>query len=839
MHVSRLFATVFACAVVAAVAPGQAPSNNECAAATVVTDGVNPAAPFGASGSFFTNVAATNSANFGTSCAGAGHFNKDVFFQYVATCTGTTTFSTCTPPGFAAGTLADTVLDVYAAATCPGGGTALACNDQFCGASSETSVATTAGTTYYVRVGAFSSTASGTFYLSVRPAGPANDECAGAAALAVGSNAGSTACATPSNGASCTGFTTPVADVWHAFTPAANCVLEITLSGAGANRLGLYTGACGAAQTVVECDSSAVFDVQTTATAGTTYFVRVGRSTAPGADTSYAIVVDCAPLGGNDACSAAIPVADGINPGAPSGAPGLTFTNFGATESPGFGTSAACAGAGHPGTSDVFFSYAATVDGPVRVSLCTPAGFPSGTLADSVLEVFDASACPGGGVALACNDQSCGNLSEVVFVATFGTTYYFRVSSWSTNGADEGSFYLTIDSTLNEDCATAQPVGAGVVHGTTRTAAPSLPFQSGDCYPFNAQPQDVWYAVTPTFKCDLSVQWTGSGADFVETYDGACAAPHKVSCSVVPGLFDFVAETVPGTTYFIRVGQSNPANTGPFTLQISCPTPPPNDECANAIAVFDGVNPAAPFGDPQQTFDNFGATSAANFGLTFNCAGGPVGNGFSHSDVFFSYAAACTGPVRASLCAPPGFSANPGSGKLEIYGATSCPNGFPLPQACGNLNCGGTTAVVFAAVAGQTYLLRVGQPQSTPFGEFAFHLSIDPEFCLAMDAPAGPGSFRLRHVSGPPNGIAVTIVTVFAGAFPNGPYFGIDPSFTEIALQATVNAPPFLTLIDAQGNASFGPLFGAPPITLYAVAFALTPLGQIAAISPPTSFAIP
>jgi hypothetical protein len=403
---ARLSATFL---LFAASLAAQAPSNNECGGAIVVTDGVNPSPPFGAVGATYSNVGATNSAGFGDSCTFATAFNKDVFFSYVATCDGPTTFSTCAPAGFPNGTLTDTVLDVYAASACSGGAVPLACNDQFfaCGNLSQVSLNTTAGQTYRIRVGAWNTTAPGSFYLTVGPAGPSNDECSGATPLFVGSNAGSTDCATPSLGTSCTGFTTPLADVWHTFTPAANCVLKLTMSGIGANRLGLYSGACGTAQTVHECDSATVFDVQVVATAGTTYTVRVGRSYAPGVDNTYALVVDCAPLLGNDECAGAIPLSDGVNPSAPAGASGATYSNVGATESAGFAASAACTSSAlNTGTSDVFFSYTSSVDGVVRVSLCTPAGFSVGSLSDTVLEVYPSTACPSGGVpALACNDQ--------------------------------------------------------------------------------------------------------------------------------------------------------------------------------------------------------------------------------------------------------------------------------------------------------------------------------------------------------------------------------------------------------------------------------------------------
>lgn len=828
-------AAVFAC--VAALCGAQSPTNNECFAAISVYDGVNPGAPFGFSGLTFSNIGATNSPLFSDACAYAGHFDNDVFFSYVATCGGTTVASLCTPPGLVPGSLADSVLAVYSSTYCPGGGAPLACNDEFCGGLSEVAWATTVGQTYLIRVGSWNAAQSGIFYLSVRPQGPGNDECAGATTLSVGPNAGDMSCATPSPGVACTGFASPVADVWHKFTPVSNCVLEITLTGAGADRIGLYAGACGGAQTPVECDASGPLDVQTTATAGTTYFVRVGRSGAPGADGSYALVVDCAPLATNDECGGAIPLADGVNPGAPVGTPGLTYSNVGATTSAGFAAAASCAGAGHPGVKDVFFSYVSSVDGPVRVSLCPPPGFPSPTLGDSILEIYPATTCPGGGTALACSDQSCGALSEVVFPAVYGATYYVRVSSWSASGASEGSFNVTVDAAPNDACATATPLSPGVHHGTTGSADPTVPEPGAGCFAFGPNVVDVWYSFTAATACDLVVSLSGPGANALAIYAGTCGAPTLLDCDDFAPTVAVGPNLPAGGTYYVRVGRTNPALAGPFTLTVSC-SAPVNDDCAHAIPVFAGVNPAPPDGSGTQTFDNFGATTSGLFPAPTACVDGALHAGAS--DVFFTYVANCGGDTLVSLCPPPGLPTPDFDSVLTVYDASACPLGTAPPLACGDDSaCGGESEVVFAATAGATYLIRVASWESNASYEFAFRLRIVPPFCLRMDAPAGPGSLRIRHVDGPPSAVALTILTVLPGSFPNGPFFGISPTVTEIVLQASSGAPPFVVLLDAAGGSTFGPLLNAPPITLYGVSLALDAFGQIVDATAPAAFAVP
>ncbi|MGB0715392.1 MAG: hypothetical protein ACPGXK_05910 [Phycisphaerae bacterium] len=99
----------------------------------------------------FTSLGATTDGpDEPSACVGEVSFiEKDVWFRYQATCTGTTTVSTC-------GTSYDTMLAVYQGAGCPAADTALACSDDDCGQlflASRVTFEAIADETYLIRVG--------------------------------------------------------------------------------------------------------------------------------------------------------------------------------------------------------------------------------------------------------------------------------------------------------------------------------------------------------------------------------------------------------------------------------------------------------------------------------------------------------------------------------------------------------------------------------------------------------------------------------------------------------------------------------------------------------------
>jgi hypothetical protein len=122
---------------------------DECAGAIGVQNGTNGP---------FDNHTATDSTPRFACVSNAGN---DVWFSYRATCTGTTTFSTCSNATF------DTALEVF-------GGTcsslvSLGCSDDLCGSQSQVTITTVAGTDYRVRVGGYG-VERGTFTLVITTA---------------------------------------------------------------------------------------------------------------------------------------------------------------------------------------------------------------------------------------------------------------------------------------------------------------------------------------------------------------------------------------------------------------------------------------------------------------------------------------------------------------------------------------------------------------------------------------------------------------------------------------------------------------------------------------------
>ena len=109
-------------------------ANDDCSSATVVSDGT-PAAES-------DNSEASDNDDDEANCQGSDY---DVWFEYVATCTGSATVNT-----FGSGQ-SDTVLSVYDGC----GGNEIACNDDFGGLLSQVSFATTAGQSYWIRLASF------------------------------------------------------------------------------------------------------------------------------------------------------------------------------------------------------------------------------------------------------------------------------------------------------------------------------------------------------------------------------------------------------------------------------------------------------------------------------------------------------------------------------------------------------------------------------------------------------------------------------------------------------------------------------------------------------------
>ena len=191
-----------------------------------------------------------------------------------------TTLSLCT------GTAYDSKIGVFSG-TCA----ALVCvtgNDDFCGLQSQVTFTPVNGTTYYVLVTGFG-TASGAFTLTRTCAGPPNDACAGAIAIACGETiTGTTIGATSDAVPTCVTALNTAPSLWYTFV--GNGISNtLSLCGSGFDtKIGVFSGTCAALVCVTGNDDFCAFQSQVTFTPvnGTTYYVLVtGFGTASGAFT--------------------------------------------------------------------------------------------------------------------------------------------------------------------------------------------------------------------------------------------------------------------------------------------------------------------------------------------------------------------------------------------------------------------------------------------------------------------------------------------------------------------------------------------------------------------------
>jgi hypothetical protein len=252
------------------------PQNDDCGTALPITNGLTE---------FSTNGASTSPPPLDPICdEGFGlSFVNDIWYSYVANCDGITTFSTCGFVDF------DTRLAVYSG-SCDNLAI-VGCNDDGLGCpglSSRLEVELTAGQTYFLRIGGFAGSGSGTIDISCGGGtGIPNDDCAGATPIVNGANPFSTVGATGETllPGQCTSFGQSDInnDVW--FTYVAGGDGPVTIGTCGTANfdtfIAVFSGSCSNLALVACNDDFAgcagfTSQVTFTPTCGTTYYVVVG-----------------------------------------------------------------------------------------------------------------------------------------------------------------------------------------------------------------------------------------------------------------------------------------------------------------------------------------------------------------------------------------------------------------------------------------------------------------------------------------------------------------------------------------------------------------------------------
>ncbi len=203
---------------------------------------------------------------------------------------------------------------------------------------------------------------------------------------------------------------------------------------------------------------------------------------------------------------------------------------------------------------------------------------------DTWLSVYTGSALPNLTL-IGVDDDSAGNLASLVSLnATAGTTYRIAVDGYS---SATGAIQLNIapppppnDNFANRIALTGDTANSTGTN-TGATGEVGEPAQSG---PINS----AWWSWTPTSSGLFQINTRGSGSDtYLSVYDGSDLANLTLIGADDDGggkLASLVnVNAKAGTTYQIAVdGWSN--TTGPINLNIA-PSPPPNDNFANRIAL--------------------------------------------------------------------------------------------------------------------------------------------------------------------------------------------------------------------------------------------------------------
>ncbi len=252
------------------------PANDDCSGAVSLT--VNPDLLCGSFAQGYTD-SATASTETAPTCAASG-VNDDVWYSFVAT------GSNHVVSLYDVSGSTDMAMALYSGVC--GSLVAVQCSDP----NTMTATGLTAGTTYYVRVYTYTSTATtrASFKICVGtpPPPPANDTCATAIAGQPANsstpytNTQDATSATNSGGfvGACTGTSGMNDGVWYTVTgDGGNMTVTVTPTGWDAE-IGVFTGTCGTFTCVTSVDATGSGSAETVtflSTVGATYYINVGH----------------------------------------------------------------------------------------------------------------------------------------------------------------------------------------------------------------------------------------------------------------------------------------------------------------------------------------------------------------------------------------------------------------------------------------------------------------------------------------------------------------------------------------------------------------------------------
>ncbi len=449
-------------------------------------------------------------------------------------------------------------------------GPEIACDDDGGpGLLSQITVATTAGTTYYLLVDGWSGS-QGEFCIAFQSgAPPANDECEDAIEVVEGlngpfSNAGASTSTEGDVTPGCFFIDDPYQNtVYYTFVGDGSDYLISTSTGCGGiisgnfdTQMAVFEGACDGPEIACDDDSGTglLSEVSISTVAGTTYYILVDGFA--GSEGQYCIAVQKDEAPENDECVQATPIvlADGASNG--------PFTNLFSTLSTEPAVTGGCFFAEDAYQNTVYFSFEG--DGNAYSIFsdigCEGILSPNG---DTQFALFEGS-CDG--PEIACDDDSgAGLLSQITVQTEVGTTYYLLVDGF--NGT-QGDFCLNVTQVFipdNDECvdAISLTVGDGVFNGpfTNESATASEDSPPPSCFIDVSLDNTVYFTFVGDgnpYLISGDISCSGISAEpltdsQMALYEGSCDGP-EVACDDDSGplfLSQLVINTEAGVTYYL------------------------------------------------------------------------------------------------------------------------------------------------------------------------------------------------------------------------------------------------------------------------------------------------
>lgn len=412
-------------------------------------------------------------------------------------------------------------------------------------------------------------------------------------------------------------------------------------------------------------------------------------------------------------------------------------------------TLASCGDAGDPtpvcgnGSNGKNLFYHWTSPGPGTVTVDT-----FGSNYDTILSVWS-GAC-GALASFACNDDSVGTQSKLVFGVTTGQDLTFMVSAFHDDGGDL-SFHLKFQPLPagNDACA-----GATVITAVPYSDAVDVSAATGDpgdpnhTCGFTGTTGSVFYKWVAPADGILRADTLGSNYDTVlSVFTGTCGALTSQACNddTYLGLSEIALLVTAGTalTFMISDYGSAPNHILVFHLDFSA-TLPVHDTCAAAKVVS-----SFPYTDISNTY---GATTSP---------GDPppgCGNQSTGKNVWYQFTAPASGTITADTVGSSYdtiLTAYTGAcGALsEVWGG--CNDDFQPPDR--------TSRVQIPVTAGTTYFFQASAYNSDG-GTLAFHLDYAPN--APLNDPCGGATI----VTGSPyQDVVYTVAATTAPGEPPSP----------------------------------------------------------------------